>query len=292
MAENDYLGNITNSRWQSMNSSYLNRTPSWMQGRLPRAQQQTGGGTFRAPNSGATQSWEGGQMHPSLLKQHTASQDMAKGFGQLSAQLGENRDQRQAQAQQQAQQAQQSQRAGQNFYNQYVGLATKAQYQAAFQKAPAPALPSKSMPPPAPGVQPFGTPPQNQAFPAPGTPAPARQPLTPKQQQAVAGVAQNKARSASSSQPAQTPAFTPMQRTPSVMATNRPARTPASPPAPARPPLTDLQQKAIAGVQQMREQRNASGSQSSKTRAQKRSAVVSRIGNYGLNLIDKNLSSE
>lgn len=284
--DSDYIGNLSNSRWQSMNASYLNRTPSWMQGRLPRAQQQAGGGTFRAPNSGATQSWEGGQMHPSLLKQHTASQDMAKGFGQLASQLGENRDQQQAQAQQQAQQAQQSQRAGQNFYSQYVGLVNKAKYQAALQPAPAPALPSKAMPPPAPGVQPFGSPAQNQAFPAPGTPAPARQPLTPKQQQAVAGVSQNKARSASSSQPAQTPAFTPMQRTPSVMATNRPARTPASPSVSARPPLTDLQQKAIAGVQQMREQRNASANKPTRTRAQRRT-----MGEEAINKIRQSLNN-
>ena len=200
MADSDYIGNLSTSRWQSMNASYLNRTPSWMQGEFKQGN-RTQQNKYQAPNAGVQQAWRGGEIRDTRTKPGaTAEAVNAIGQGFVSRNLN-----RQAQAQQ----AQQSQQAGQNFYSQYVGLANRAQYQAAFQKAPAPALPTKPLPSPAPGVQPFGTPSQNQAFPAPGTPAPARPPLTPLQQSAIAGVQQMKAQRTA---PAKTPAKTRSQR--------------------------------------------------------------------------------
>jgi len=184
MADNDYIGQLQNSRWQSLNAGYLNRTPSWMRGDFKqgnRVSQQR----YQAVDGGVRQSWRGGEILDTRTKPGVAAEAVDR--------IGQGFVNRNLNRQAQAQQAQQSQQAGQNFYSQYVALANKAQYQAAFQPSPAPALPSKAMPPPAPGVQPFGTPAQNQAFPAPGTPAPARPPLTPQQQQAVAGVQQMKA---------------------------------------------------------------------------------------------------
>jgi hypothetical protein len=206
MADNDsdYIGNLSTSRWQSMNASYLNRTPSWMQGEFKQGN-RTSQNKYQAPNAGVQQSWSGGEIRDTRTKPG-ATADAVNAIGQGFVNRNLNR-------QAQAQKAQQSQQAGQNFYSQYVGLANRAQYQAAFQKSPAPALPSKAMPPPAPGVQPFGTPSQNQAFPAPGTPAPARPPLTPLQQSAVAGVAQMKAaRQPTPTATSKTPAKTRSQR--------------------------------------------------------------------------------
>jgi hypothetical protein len=110
------------------------------------------------------------------------------------------------------------------------------------------------------------------------------------------------------------------------MATNLPARTSASPSAPK--PLTDKQQVAVAGVAEMKAQRQnpsapstpatggapstpsfdslrdswnptfatgsgnlpSSSALSGKSRAQNRSAQPSRIGNFGQNRIDTNLA--
>jgi hypothetical protein len=50
--------------------------------------------------------------------------------------------------------------------------------------------------------------------------------------------------------------------------------------------LTDLQQKAIAGVQQMREQRNASANKPARTRAQRRT-----MGEEAINKIRQSLNN-
>ena len=73
-------------------------------------------------------------------------------------------------------------------------------------KSPAPALPSKPLVPPAPGVQPFGQPSGTPAFPAPGTPPPARPPKTPQQQKAITGVQQMREQRQNPSATGSTPA--------------------------------------------------------------------------------------
>jgi hypothetical protein len=148
MADNDsdYIGNLSTSRWQSMNASYLNRTPSWMQGEFKQGN-RTQQNKYQAPNAGVQQSWSGGEIRDTRTKPG-ATADAVNAIGQGFVSRNLNR-------QAQAQQAQQSQQAGQNFYNQYVGLANKAQYQAAFQKAPAPTLPTAPLQPPALNATPY-----------------------------------------------------------------------------------------------------------------------------------------
>jgi hypothetical protein len=155
--------------------------------------------------------------------------------------------------------------------------------------SPPPAPPTSPLPPPAPGVMPAGTPTVTPAFPPPGTPAPppmSPAPLTPLQQRAVVGVAQNKAQPTSTTplgQPSNP--LPPMQRTPSVTATNRQPRTPSTPSAPT--PLDPRRQAIADTFKRVREERQKSPAG---TRSQKR-ATPSRIGKFGQNLIDNNLGN-
>ena len=146
MADNDYIGQLQNSRWQSLNAGYLNRTPSWMRGDFKqgnRVSQQR----YQPARAGVSQYWAGGEILDTRTKPGVAAEAVDRiGQGFVSRNLN-----RQAQAQQ----AQQSQQAGQNFYNQYVGLANKAQYQAALQPAPAPKLPTAPLQPPASNTTPY-----------------------------------------------------------------------------------------------------------------------------------------
>ena len=187
-----------------MNASYLNRTPSWMQGEFKQGN-RTSQNKYQAVDGGTRQSWRGGEIRDTRTKPGaTANAVNAIGQGLVSRNLA-----RQAQAQ-----APNPILSGyQNLPNQAMASKLKNQYASAFQPAPAPAVPTKPLPSPAPGVQPFGTPAQNQAFPAPGTTPPARPPLTPLQQSAVAGVAQMKAaRQPTPTATSKTPAKTRSQR--------------------------------------------------------------------------------
>jgi hypothetical protein len=339
MADNDYLGNIQSQRLnQQWSNSMAWSTPSWMQGGFKQGTPQGGGSTFRAPNAGVRQSWDGAEMRDirtrptdwkGAIDLYKDSLEEAEDDGSSSSgpattpsspasrprrtpagtrtpagggtptttpsttptgggtpsttptgttptgtttptgsatPAGRPRPRWMPRFTPTPVQQQQQQQDGPNpLLSGYQGLESRAtatnarrQYEEAFApsnaptsvdltkgigainqnlakwKSPAPALPSKPLVPPAPGVQPFGQPSGTPAFPAPGTPPPAR------------------------------------------------------------PPLTDLQQKAIAGVQQMRQQRqnpSATGSTpASGSRAQNRSAKPSRIGNFGQNRIKTNLA--
>lgn len=147
MADNDYLGNIQQQRLnQQWSNNMAWATPSWMQGDFKqgnRVSQQR----YQAPNAGVSQSWRGGEIRDTRTKAGVTAEAVDRiGQGFVSRNLN-----RQAQAQQ----AQQKQQAGQNFATQYQALATKAQYQAAFQKAPAPTLPTAPLQAPASNATPY-----------------------------------------------------------------------------------------------------------------------------------------
>jgi hypothetical protein len=207
MADNDYIGQLQNSRWQTFNAGYLNRTPSWMQGDF---KQGTSVSTARhqPARAGVSQYWAGGDIRDTRTKPGAAAEAVDK-IGQGFVNRNLDRQAQAQQAQQQAQAGQQLASGWQNLPQQAQFAQMKQQYTNAFKPAPASPLPTSPLPPPAPGVQPFGTPAQNQAFPAPGTPAPARPPLTQQQQQAVAGVQQMKA----ARQPTPTTASKPSAKT-------------------------------------------------------------------------------
>ena len=133
MADNDYIGQLQNSRWQSYNAGYLNRTPSWMQGDFKQGH-FTSQNKYQAVDGGTRQLWGG-----DAKIRDTRTAPVA---GAVVRELGKGFVSRNIQRQAQAQAGQQQAQAGQNFYNQYVALANKAQYQSAFQKAPAPTLPT------------------------------------------------------------------------------------------------------------------------------------------------------
>jgi hypothetical protein len=83
------------------------------------------------------------------------------------------------------------------------------------------------------------------------TSTPASTVLTPTQQQAVAGVSQNKAQPTSTALAGQpSNPLPPMQRPPSVMATNRPPRTPANKPARTRAQKRGIADAAFASIRQ------------------------------------------
>jgi len=319
MADNDYLGQIQNQRLnQQWSNSMAWTTPSWMQGGFKQGTPQGGGSTFRAPNAGVRQSWDGAEMRDT----RTRPTNWKGAIELYKESLKEDEDDGSS--------------SGSGSTTPSTPPARAPRRRPAGTRTPAgTATPSTTTPTGGgtPSTTPTGTTPTGTATPTatpagrsrprwmprfspsvpeePAPPAPivpsTFEDLNPNQQRVVTAMEQQRAQRTpstsssqpvSGSQPAQTPAFGPIQRTPSVTATNRPARTPASPSAPARPPLTDLQQKAIAGVQQMREQRqNPSASSTSATsskpatgsRAQKR-ATPSRIGNFGQNRIDTNLA--
>lgn len=158
--------------------------------------------------------------------------------------------------------------------------------------SPPPAPPTSPLPPPAPGVMPAGTPTGTPAFPPPGTIAPppmSATPLDPRRQDIADTFRRVREERSESSSPAtsapSTPSFTPMPRTPSVMATNLPARTPSTPSAPT--PLDPRRQAIADTFKRVREERQKPPAG---TRSQKR-ATPSRIGKFGQNLIDNNLGN-
>jgi hypothetical protein len=124
-----------------MNASYLNRTPSWMQGEFKqgnRVNQQR----FQAPNAGVSQSWRGGEILDTRTRPGATADAVAKiGQGFVSRNL--NRQQSQAQAQQQQQAGQQFASAWQNAPQQAQLSRLAQQYANAFK--PAPPAPSTSL---------------------------------------------------------------------------------------------------------------------------------------------------
>ena len=189
MADNDYLGNIQQQRLnQQWSNNMAWSTPYWMKGDFKQGSsvsQNRFQNRFQAPNAGVSQSWRGGEILDTRTK--------AGATANAVDQIGQGLVQRNLSNQKRQQAGQQLASGWQSLPQQAQAAQNKQQYTNAFKPATAPAVPTSPLPPPAPGVQPFGTPAQNQAFPAPGTPAPARPPLTQQQQQAVAGVQQMKA---------------------------------------------------------------------------------------------------
>lgn len=137
MADTDYIGTLNTSRWQSMNASYLNRTPSWMQGEFKqgnRVNQQR----FQAPNAGVSQSWRGGEILDTRTRPGATADAVAR-IGEGLVQKNLNNQQAQAQAQQQQQAGQQLASAWQNAPQQAQVSRMAQQYGSAFKPAaPAP----------------------------------------------------------------------------------------------------------------------------------------------------------
>jgi len=319
MADNDYLGNIQSQRLnQQWSNSMAWSTPSWMQGGFKQGTPQGGGSTFRAANAGVQQSWTGDKIRDTRTR--PTNWQGALDLYKESIKEGEEDD-------------------GSSSSGPATTPASRPKRTPAGTRTPAGGgtTPTGTTTPtstpagrPRPRWMPRFSPAQPEA---PAEPAPiVKTPfsdLAPAQQKVATAMQQQKeSRTAStpSASPAQTPAFGPMQRSTPVMATNLPARTSASPSAPK--PLTDKQQVAVAGVAEMKAQRQnpsapstpatggapstpsfdslrdswnptfatgsgnlpSSSALSGKSRAQNRSAQPSRIGNFGQNRIDTNLA--
>jgi len=148
MADNDsdYIGNLSTSRWQSMNASYLNRTPSWMQGEFKQGN-RTSQNKYQAPNAGVQQSWRGGEIRDTRTQPGATANAVNRiGQGFVSRNL-----QRQAQAQ-----APNPILSGyQNLPNQAMASKLKNQYTSAFQPAPAPILPTAPLQAPTSSAVPY-----------------------------------------------------------------------------------------------------------------------------------------
>ena len=232
MADTDYIGNLNTSRWQSMNASYLNRTPTWMRGEFKqgnRVNQQR----YQAPNAGVSQSWRGGEILDTRTRPGATADAVAR-IGEGLVQKNLNNQQAQAQAQQQQQAGQQLASAWQNAPQQAQVSRMAQQYASAFKPAaPAPAtslttgvgainqnLARWQTPTPKPNLNPVLTGYQNamgqaavapmrQQYTNPGAPPRTFNP-TPLQQQAITGVQQMKA--SQKSTPANKPARTRAQK--------------------------------------------------------------------------------
>lgn len=208
MADNDYIGNLQNSRWQSLNAGYLNRTPSWMQGDFKQGT-PTSTARYQPAHAKVHQSWDGGQIRDTRTRPVAANAVNAIGQGMVQRNLNVQEEQQQAQAQQQIQN---------QFYNTWSNAQSASQMQAmqnqyanAFKQPPAtPVKPNPILSGYKAGmakvqVQQL----QNQYF-NPGAPTPAPFTPTAQQQQAITGVQQMKA--SRQAPPSKKPAKTRAQR--------------------------------------------------------------------------------
>lgn len=299
MADNDYIGNIINSNWNAYNSGFLRQTPSWMRGRM-RSADPANLTRFRSPNAGIQQQWSGEEMRPI-----TTRSVAGEVIGKLNKARSDWQDLKEASAQlqQQANVPQlptaplPSPSPNAQPYRPTVAptlptapLPAPAPNAQPYQPTVAPKLPSSTLPPPPPNAQPFGAPPQNPAFPAPGT-TPVRPPLTPQQQEVVSKFEEVR-KNRPTAQVAPATERAPVDRSWLNPPMNTPVVTRKTPRDLSK--FTPQQQQAIRGVGKVRQERRKAGreaqqeqapaSQPAKTRSNNRKSK----GNDGSNIESSN----